>query len=84
VTIRQWTVKGPGNAHLRVFEDARSAWVVAGQEAQASAPAVVTFPGRDDDPDATGEVFYVFRASHFIEISSRHTLLGTTRQVVEP
>lgn len=74
--IQQWTVQDPHYPRLAVFEAAAPAWEHASAVCEAGAPAVVRHP--------EGGVFYVFRESPEVEVSTRHRCVGTTRRVVEP
>lgn len=74
--IRQWTVRTPHGSYTHVHEAFSTAWAQATSCAESVAPSVVTGPD--------GTVFYVFREDKLVEVSTRHTAVGTTRRVVEP
>jgi hypothetical protein len=74
--IPNWTVKAPHDPGVAVFEAAALASARAFEVATDHSPSVLT------DPD--GHVWYVFRASDLVEVSTRHRMVGTTRRVVEP
>ena len=75
--IAQWTVRGPHQiSPAAVFEDAGAAWEYASAKCEAGQPAIVRHP--------EGGQFYVFRRDDLVELSTRHQIVGNTRQVVEP